>query len=505
MKAERFKKLLESLFKPTGLKRFLLFLTGDLLIFLAGFHISALMTGWSPSRFEALLFLSIAVPLKVACNYIFKLYNVYWRFVSIGEAVNTLKSVSISSAALALLALFLRPFPPLRMIFADYLVTMAGVMGLRMLKRLYMHAFRHQDFSNSTRVLLVGSGELAEVVVRKIVNGVLNHYVPVGIIDDDPSKHGTYIHGIRVLGPREKMERIIKEYEVEEVLITNPNIGREAIHDVIRRARKAGLKNVKILPGLRYITTGKLLPHEIREVRVEDLLGRRPVEVDREAIERFIKGKRVLVTGAAGSIGSELCEQLAQFSPRDLILVEQDEIELYTLRENLRMRYPELKVVAIVGDIRDGSKMRNVFSRWRPDVVFHAAAYKHVPMMEENPSEAVKTNVFGTMNVAEAALEAEVEKFVLISTDKAVRPSSVMGATKRVAEMLLNLYNHGKGPTKFIAVRFGNVLGSRGSVIPIFEEQIRRGGPVTVTHPDMTRYFMTVSYTHLTLPTTERV
>jgi len=486
------KALLDKLLKPNGAKRVFLFLMGDLIVFAVSFYLSTFVTGWRPNRYGVALFFASSLPIKILFNHIFRLYNVYWRFVSIGEAIGTIKATTIGSLALTVLSFTLKSFPPPRMIFADYLLTMSGVMTVRMLKRFYLHIFRNQDFSSSTRVLLVGGGELAEVVARKIANGVLNHYVPVGIIEDDPSKRGTYLHGIRVLGTRERMERIIKEYEVDEILITNPNVGPEVIHDVIERARSVGLKRIKILPGLRYITSGKLIPSEIRDIRVEDLLGREPAEVDMALIERFVKGKSIMVTGSAGSIGSELCEQLSQFDPKVLILLEQDETELYALRENLSAKHPNLALQAIVGDIRDEEKMRYVMKRWRPDITFHAAAYKHVPIMEENPSEAVKTNIFGTMNVAQAALEAGVGKFVLISTDKAVKPSSVMGATKRVAEMLLNLYNHGKGKTKFIAVRFGNVLGSRGSVIPIFEEQIRRGGPVTVTHPDMTRYFMTI-------------
>jgi FlaA1/EpsC-like NDP-sugar epimerase len=486
------KALLDKLLKPNGVKRVSLFLTGDLAVFIISFYLSTLVTNWSLNRNGVVLFFAFSLPAKILCNHIFRLYKVYWRFVSIGEAIGTIKATTISSGFLVLLSFAVRTFPPPQLIFVDYLLTLSGVMTVRMMKRFYLHIFRNQDFSSSTRVLLVGGGELAEVVARKIANGVLDHYVPVGIIEDDPSKRGTYLHGIRVLGARDRMERIIKEYEVEEVLITNPNIGPDVIHDVIERARRAGLKSIKILPGLRYITSGKLIPSEIRDIQVEDLLGREPAKVDMALIERFVKGKSIMVTGAAGSIGSELCEQLSQFDPGILILLEQDETELYALRESLNAKHPDLRLQAVVGDIRDRDKMCVVMKRWKPDIMFHAAAYKHVPIMEENPSEAVKTNVFGTMNVAQAALEAGVEKFVLISTDKAVKPSSVMGATKRVAEMLLNLYNHGKGKTKFIAVRFGNVLGSRGSVIPIFEEQIRRGGPVTVTHPDMTRYFMTI-------------
>ncbi len=295
-----------------------------------------------------------------------------------------------------------------------------------------------------------------------------------------------------MLGKRTEIPQLAEKYEVEELLIAMPSVASRVIRETVDLGRRAGLKQIKILPGFHELISGRVGLADIREVQLEDLLGREPVHIAVREIESYLKDKVVLVTGAAGSIGSELCRQIAKFNPKELFALDQDETGLFYIENELREKFSDLKLHAIIADIRDQPKIERIFSQVRPQVIFHAAAYKHVPLMELHPDEAVKNNIFGTLVVAEAAQKWGAEKFVLISTDKAVNPTSVMGATKRVAEMLIQALNcHGK--TQFTAVRFGNVLGSRGSVIPVFQEQIKRGGPVTVTHGDMKRYFMITS------------
>ncbi|MGZ4887422.1 MAG: polysaccharide biosynthesis protein, partial [Candidatus Aminicenantales bacterium] len=314
---------------------------------------------------------------------------------------------------------------------------------------------------------------------------------PVGYIDDDLSKRGMSIQGIKVLGTRNDIPRLIKANTVDEVLIAIPSIRSKDIRAVVEIIRNSGgPAKVKILPGILDIMDGNVTLSDIKEVRVEDLLGREKVEIDFAAIRAFLNGKRVVITGAGGSIGSELVRTVLQFEPQLTALLDIDETELFYLMN--RFRGAAVKIVPVIGDVRDRAKMEDVFAKFRPEIILHSAAYKHVPVLESYPEEAVKTNILGTKILGELALKYKIEKFVYISTDKAINPTSVMGSTKRVGEEMLRILN-GRNGTKFISVRFGNVLGSRGSVIPLFEDQIKRGGPVTVTHPEMKRYFMATS------------
>jgi FlaA1/EpsC-like NDP-sugar epimerase len=312
----------------------------------------------------------------------------------------------------------------------------------------------------------------------------------VGFVDDDAMKVGTVIQGHKVLGDSASIARIAKERSAEQAIITIASAAGSTIRKIVEVCEKAGLP-VKIIPGIYEILQGKVGISRIREVTIEDLLGREAVELDLEAIGRFLRGKRVLVTGAGGSIGSELCRQVARFDPEQIILLEQAENPLFEIDGEMRRERPNLDAVPVIADVCDSNRVDTVFSRFRPQVVFHAAAHKHVPMMEWNPGEALKNNIFGTRKVADAADRFGAEAVVMISTDKAVNPTSVMGASKRVAEVYVQALAR-RSKTKFVAVRFGNVLGSAGSVIPTFKEQIRRGGPITVTHPEMKRYFMTI-------------
>jgi len=311
-----------------------------------------------------------------------------------------------------------------------------------------------------------------------------------GFVDDDPEKQGAVIHGIRILGTTEELPRLVRDHGIQQVVITIAQISRPQILHLIGLCRKIQV-DVRIIPGLYEVLQGKVQVTRIRSVQIEDLLGREPVYLDEAELGQFLAAKRVMVTGAGGSIGSELARQIARFQPSKILLVERAEFALFDIDGELRRSRPEVQVVPLVADVCDESRMRSIFAEHAPQVIVHAAAHKHVPMMESNPGEAIKNNILATRLLGELAGEHGVEAFVLISTDKAVRPTSIMGATKRIAELAVQDLG-GRYATRYVAVRFGNVIGSAGSVVPIFREQIRRGGPVTVTHPEMRRYFMTI-------------
>ena len=341
------------------------------------------------------------------------------------------------------------------------------------------------------KILIVGAGEAGVMVIEEMERHPKLNYKPIGFIDDDPEKQGRYIKGVKVLGFREDLPAIISHINVDEVLIAIPSAEGGVIRSTINLCEKSRT-SFKIIPCLWEIIEGDVGINQIREVRAEDLLGRKSVATHQEGIKHFISGKRLMVTGGGGSIGSELCRQIAQCHPKSLIIFSRGENSLYGIGVELGHRFPKLPIELVVGNVEDRRKVDRCISENRPEIVFHAAAHKHVPFMEQNPEEAIKTNVFGTKNLAESAINWDVERFVLISTDKAINPTSVMGASKRIAEMIVQYFSDMQDQTVFTAVRFGNVLGSRGSVVPLFKKQIEYGGPVTVTHPEVTRYFMTI-------------
>lgn len=436
----------------------------------------------------------VALTLKIPIFYLFRLYRMSWAYVSFHELLDVFKAVTLSSIALGTFFFLWGgsvTILPRSVLMLDYLLTLFLIGGFRSAKRIYQ-GWRGGFSPEGRRVLIVGAGDAGEQIVRAMLSEQRSRYFPVGFVDDDPAKQGITIHGVRVLGTRQEIPQLVQQHEVEELLIAMPSVSSKIIRETVELGRRAGLKDIKILPGFHELVTGRVGLTDIRSLQLEDLLGREPVRLDMREIEAYLKDKTVLVTGAAGSIGSELCRQIVKFHPQLLIALDQDESGLFAIHNELSQRFPNTKLASVIADIRDTCKIERIFEYYRPRVVFHAAAYKHVPLMEAHPDEAVKNNIFGTLIVAEAAQRTRVEKFVLISTDKAVNPTSVMGATKRVAEIILQALN-GQGPTKFVSVRFGNVLGSRGSVIPIFQEQIKRGGPVTVTHEEMKRYFMVTS------------
>ncbi|HTY42069.1 MAG TPA: nucleoside-diphosphate sugar epimerase/dehydratase [Thermoanaerobaculia bacterium] len=428
-------------------------------------------------------------------------YSFIWRYVGMGEVKAFVYAGLWSGLALAVMRLSLPARfgewrVPLSIILMGTILAFGGVVGLRVLRRyLYELSQRREratvsSGSDVVPTLLVGAGRAGVLAAREIVGrGDMNLDVK-GFIDDDVEKKGAVIHGIRVLGTTEDLPRLVKDLGIAQVVITIAQISRQEILRVIGLCRKIQVA-VRIIPGLYEVLQGKVQVTRIRSVQIEDLLGREPVYLDEAQIGQCLAGKRVMVTGAGGSIGSELVRQIARFEPAKILLVERAEFALFEVDSELRRIRPETEIVPLVADVCDEGRMRAVFAEQAPQVVFHAAAHKHVPMMEANPGEAIKNNVLATRLVGELSGEYGVETFVMISTDKAVRPTSIMGATKRVAELAIQDLARSYR-TRYLAVRFGNVVGSAGSVVPIFREQIRRGGPVTVTHPEMRRYFMTI-------------
>jgi FlaA1/EpsC-like NDP-sugar epimerase len=339
-------------------------------------------------------------------------------------------------------------------------------------------------------VLIVGAGDTGESILREMLLRPELTYHPVGLVDDDPEKQGLRLHGVKVLGTRKDLQQLISKFQVEEVIISMPTVSREVIRDIYFQCRNMGVK-VKTLPGIYQIVDGTAKVEQIRDVGVEDILGREPVKVDLKKTAGYILGKVVLISGAGGSIGSELCRQISRLEPSSIIMVDQSEGSLFQIEQELLRERDFHAAIAVVTDITNRTRTQGIFDRFKPNVVFHAAAYKHVPLMESNPIEAIENNVFSTRILAEISIQSGVERFVFISTDKAVEPVSVMGASKALTEKLVRILAQDKS-TKFMTVRFGNVLDSSGSVVPIFRRQIAQGGPVTITNPEMTRYFMTI-------------
>jgi len=428
-------------------------------------------------------------------------YSFIWRYVGLGEVKAFIYAALWSALVLAVLRLSL-PMRfgtwrvPLSITLMGTILAFGGVLGLRVARRyLYEKSQRkirtaQAGSAEKQATLLIGAGRAGVLAAREIEGRGDTSLEVKGFVDDDPEKRGMVIHGFRVLGSTEDLPRLVKELGIAQVVITIAQISRQEILRLIGLCRKIQV-GVRIIPGLYDVLQGKVQVTRIRNVQIEDLLGREPIYLDEAQLGHFLAGKRVMVTGAGGSIGSELARQVARFQPAKLLLVERAEFALFEIDGELRRTRSEIQVVPLVADVCDEARMRALLGEHRPQIIFHAAAHKHVPMMEANPGEAIKNNVLGTRLLGEIAGEHGVEAFVMISTDKAVRPTSIMGATKRVAELAVQDLA-GRYATRFEAVRFGNVIGSAGSVVPIFREQIRRGGPVTVTHPEMRRYFMTI-------------
>lgn len=432
----------------------------------------------------------------VGLFYLFKLYKSLWQYASISELLNVLKACVIGGLMLFLVInpilhinfdVILMPFYILLLVF-----FIGGIrFAYRVVRRDRRFTLQLQSKSKWKNVLIVGGGDAGSTVIRELQINEDVKLRPVGVIDDDKSKQGRTLHGVDVVGTRHDIVRVVEEKNVDEILVSIPSMNGKEMKQILDICQKTPCK-LKTMPGLYQLINGEVDIRKIRDVEIEDLLGRDPVETNLEEISNFIHGKVVLVTGGGGSIGSELCRQIASFNPKTLIIVDIYENSAYDIQNELKAMYGKgLDLKVIIASVRDFSRIRQIFKQYHPQIVYHAAAHKHVPLMEASPQEAIKNNVFGTLNVAKCAHEFKVSRFVLISTDKAVNPTNIMGASKRLAEMIIQSLNE-HSRCEYVAVRFGNVLGSNGSVIPLFKRQIENGGPITVTHPDIIRYFMTI-------------
>ncbi|MBZ9577557.1 polysaccharide biosynthesis protein [Patescibacteria group bacterium] len=492
-----------SFLKRTTKTRLLFFLVADIFFIICSIFLAFLLRfdGEIPGQYFEGVLPGMIVLTLVFCLPIFyflKLYSFSWSYVSTNELISLAKAITLSFLFLGASLFILRDQPifqgfPRSTLIIGYFLIFIFCGGIRLAKRIYLELFKGKRVeSKKERTLIVGAGDAGEQILRSILASKNSSYLPIGFVDDNSTKQGIIIHGIKVLGKINDIPRVIQEKQIEQMIVALPSAGSQTIKKAVESSRKSGLKNIKVIPSITEIINEEVSIRDLREIQVEDLLGREPVKLNVKAIENLIKNKNVLITGAAGSIGSELSKQVAKFKPSLLLLLDQDETGIFNISEELKSGFPYLKIISQIADIRDKAKIDGVFAMLQSGIVFHAAAYKHVPLMEKQPDEALKNNIFGTEIVASASLKHNIEKFVFISTDKAVNPSSVMGATKRAGEIICQTLNQ-KNSTKFISVRFGNVLDSRGSVIPIFREQIKKSGPVEVTHPDMKRYFMTIS------------
>jgi FlaA1/EpsC-like NDP-sugar epimerase len=449
---------------------------------------------------RALIQMGYVVLIQFAALLIVGVHTFIWRYIGLRELGTFLRAAIWSALPVLLLRLVL-PLQfqewrvPFSIIIVDTILAFGAVLGLRVLRReLYEHYEKsgtiHSSPTNKKRVLLIGAGRAGVITVREIQARSDMNIEVKGFIDDEPQKQGSVIQGVKVLGTSADLPRLVRELNIDHVVISIVEASRHEFRRLLNICEEIPIK-VQVIPGLYEILEGKVKVSRIRDVQIEDVLGREPFHLDEVVLTDFITGKTVMVTGAGGSIGSELSRQVARFKPASLLVVERAEFALFQIERELRETWPELSVEVVVADVGNEDRMRAVFSRYHTDVVLHAAAHKHVPMMEFNVGEAITNNVMATQTLGRLAGEFGVQRFVLISTDKAVRPTSVMGASKRVAELVIQELEH-QFQTRYLAVRFGNVIGSAGSVIPIFREQIQKGGPVTVTHPDVVRYFMTI-------------
>ena len=541
---------------PSNSKRLLFFLIFDILIIVFSLYVSffirfefTMSVGYRSMFLKAI---SLFVVIKLIVFACFRLYKTTWQYVGLHDLLNIIKAVIISE--LMLMVLTLIPFSssysdyfpkyfsfdihiegfPRSIYLIDGFITLILLCGLRISKRLILEVVQENaDTKNGKRTLILGAGNTGEMILRDMARHPISDYYPMGFLDDDKNKIGMYLRGLKVFGAIDQVSAVISKYRIEAVIIAMPSLNHKILREIYNSVKKLKVDTIKIIPRIYDFHKLDINMKNLEDIRIEDLLGRQAINVDHKYLEGFLKNKVILVTGAGGSIGSEITLQVCSFQPEKVILFDVDETELHNMKLKLERMFPAFflrqsegvggngsmgegiecekkerrlvdlqiqnKLIFVTGDIRDKDVVEEVFETFKPQIVFHAAAYKHVPMMECNPKEAVKVNMFGTYGIAEASVRHHVEKFILISTDKAVRATSVMGATKRIAEYICTAFNdvrsrNGRDYTKteFVSVRFGNVLGSRGSVLPMFLEQLEYGGPLTVTHKEMQRYFMTI-------------
>ena len=514
------------LIHPTHLKRFLFFLFLDFAIIVFSLYLSFFIRFefTIPAEYRVLLLdvIPIFLLIKVTSLYCFKVYRIAWGYVGINDLINI--AIAQTASISMLMILILTPPPswfhpgipgffsfdihlngfPRSVFLIDGMVSLGLFCGLRFSKRLFLEIIhKRATIHTGKKTLIIGAGNTGDMIVRDMKRQGYRDYCPIGMLDNNKNKVGTYIHGLKVLGTTNNLRDIVSYYKVEAIVIAIPSLNYKTLRKIYESAKNLKVNTIKIVPRIYDFHRPDINTKHLEDIRIEDLLGRQKVQIDYQEIKDFLKNKVTLITGAGGSIGSELVMQVCSFQPKQIVLFDIDETELHKVQLRLERLFPDYfhgqpahsrvqgEVVFIIGDIRDEYVVNETFRKFKPQVVFHAAANKHVPMMEMNAREAVQVNMFGTYQVAKAAADHQAEKFILISTDKAVCPTSIMGATKRMAEYICMALN-GCSNTGFISVRFGNVLGSRGSVLPIFLEQLKKGGPLTVTHKDVQRFFMTI-------------
>ena len=421
------------------------------------------------------------------------LYRPLWRYANLRDVLKIVVGIGLSQGlTLAVLNIFsIKVSSSVLIIYS--LLFMIGIAALRLVFRFRCEVLEELvgQKTRGKRVLIAGAGQAGAIVVGEMLRDTNHSYYPVVLVDDDPVKQAMELNGVRVRGKLKDIPALIGKYRIQEVIIAIPAVSKTIVQNLVKTCKELNVM-LRIVPGISEMINGRVSVSQLREIRIEDLLGREPIRMDLNDISQYLQGKRILVTGAGGSIGSELVRQISRFNPQMIIMMGRGENTIYEIEQEMRDFHPNTSLYSVIGDVRDREFVDQMFAELKPQVVFHAAAHKHVPLMEAWPLEAVKNNVFGSHNIINACERHNVERFVLISTDKAVNPSSIMGATKRVAELIMQNYARRKKATVYAAVRFGNVLGSRGSVVPRFKKQIARGGPVTVTHPEMNRYFMTI-------------
>ncbi len=439
-------------------------------------------------------FLALNILLTLCIFYLFRMYHSLWAFAGETELQNLVMacvvSTMVDSVGLQFFKTAGQPVP--KSYYFLYMFILISMIFASRFSYRFLRSQKHklQNKKNVISVMVIGAGEAGNVIIKEIVNSNFSTMVIKCIIDDDKEKWGRYIQGIKVTGGRDKIIESADIYDIDEIIVAMPAISRSELRQILEICKETNCK-LRSLPGMYQLVNGEVNVSKLRDVEVEDLLGRDPICVDLDSILGYVQNKTVLVTGGGGSIGSELCRQIASHKPQQLVILDIYENNVYDIQQELKTKYPELKMTVLIASVRNTNRMNWIFEQYKPDIVYHAAAHKHVPLMEDSPNEAVKNNVFGTWKTVQAAAFYGVKKFVLISTDKAVNPTNIMGASKRICEMIIQTFNN-HYETEFVAVRFGNVLGSNGSVIPLFRKQILAGGPVTVTHPDIIRYFMTI-------------
>ncbi|MGE1130489.1 polysaccharide biosynthesis protein [Bacillus wiedmannii] len=422
---------------------------------------------------------------------IYKLYNKAWEYASIGELKQIFKAITLSIIVTAIVQQIINHDIYVRILVIAWMLHLLLIGGSRFVWRIFRDTYI-KTANDKKRTLIVGAGSAGNMVVRQLLHNKEADLYPIAFVDDDRNKQKLEIYNVPVVGTTNHIQEIVEDNDIEHIIIAIPSLNRSQINEIFEKCRKTKAKT-QIVPMLEDLLDGKVSVNEFRDVQVEDLLGREPIKLDDAGIGEKITGKTILVTGAGGSIGSEICRQVMKYKPAKIVLLGHGENSIYNIEMEMRVTYKDVvEITTEIADVQDRHKIFEIMEKHQPYIVYHAAAHKHVPLMERNPEEAVKNNIFGTKNVAEAADTFKVDTFVMVSTDKAVNPTNVMGATKRFAEMIVQHMASVSANTRFVVVRFGNVLGSRGSVIPLFKKQIQKGGPVTVTHPDMIRYFMTI-------------